>query len=836
MIELAREVEKAVSRWRKRDYEGTSKVTKRLLNYWFKEDHYFDDARQFEFWRCQREAMESLIYVYEVSEYHSLYQLSQGFSVGMMFDPTLDRWPRYCFRMATGSGKTFVMGLSLVWQYFNSIYGTDGSDEYSRHFLLVAPNLIVLDRLRDFEDNRIFHDWPFFIPPDWEADFDLQVVIQTEDVPAHSRGVLHITNVQQFYERGNDEPGNPIQEVLGTRPTSGEEFKSRATLYDILGRYEDLMVLNDEAHHAHPETEWWGAMEKLDAQLDDPREHGLTMQLDFSATPMDADGYLFPHVFYDYPLGQAIDDEIVKRPHIGTITGVPAPIGDSFVRQNQIQIDEGVELLKRKKEELSDTGEKPVLFIMCDRNANADRVGAYLENEKGYKGKVLVIHTYQRKTRTGFLAGDIRKDELPKLRKAAKNIDTNEYEIIVSVMMLKEGWDVRNVTAIVPLRAYESKILVEQTLGRGLRRMFPENEDLVEKLIVVEHPSFRELWEAQIRDKGLDIEISSLGDAYEPSNKVSADESKLEYDFEIPLVRGGITQVTPNLSELDLRSLPQAAFSYDKVEIPTPRYIEKDLVTHEITDEREIQFDYTDRHEEYLAYLTKAILYRVGSASQFSDLVPLVKRYIENFLFDINADITDSEVIKKLNHRYIRHHIKDHFVSALRNLATIESDYRVVSGYRLSDTPVVHTSNPVLAARKTVFEVLPYPKRTTYEREFMVYLDSQPEVLAYTKVLSRFPLRIPYYDKDGILHHYLPDFIVKARDGKLYLIETKGKGFGEMESVKLKDKSARNWCKRVSELTDDEWVYAKVGREDFEQYKGLGFSGLVEGIVPPALL
>ncbi|MEA1905243.1 MAG: hypothetical protein U9M97_05160, partial [Candidatus Hadarchaeota archaeon] len=234
--------------------------------------------------------------------------------------------------------------------------------------------------------------------------------------------------------------------------------------------------------------------------------------------------------------------------------------------------------------------------------------------------------------------------------------------------------------------------------------------------------------------------------------------------------------------------------------------------------------------DEYLLHMTKAVLYKVGSASQFAELLPMVRSYIENYLFDVRVDMTDPAVVGKLNHLHVRNRIKDVFVDALSKLATMETDYRVAKHYKLSDTKPVHTSKPVFVAEKTAFYCLPYPKNSTYEKEFMVYLDGQDEVLAYTKILSRFPLRIPYYDKDGILRHYLPDFIVKTEEG-YYLIETKGAGFEEMASVALKDKSARKWCENVSDLTGESWEYVKILQPDFESLKYLSFSDLIRSII-----
>ncbi|MFQ6119180.1 MAG: hypothetical protein ACE5KE_04735 [Methanosarcinales archaeon] len=139
----------------------------------------------------------------------------------------------------------------------------------------------------------------------------------------------------------------------------------------------------------------------------------------------------------------------------------------------------------------------------------------------------------------------------------------------------------------------------------------------------------------------------------------------------------------------------------------------------------------------------------------------------------------------------------------------------------------MHTSEPVYKAEKTVFDFLPYPKNSTFEKSFMVYLDKQADVMAYTKVLPRFPIRIPYYDRDGFLKHYIPDFIVKTKDA-FYIIEPKGTGFDEMASVQFKDAAAKKWCKEVSEITGNKWIYVKLVQDVFEQYKDLNFRDLVK--------
>ncbi|GAH82767.1 unnamed protein product, partial [marine sediment metagenome] len=242
-----------------------------------------------------------------------------------------------------------------------------------------------------------------------------------------------------------------------------------------------------------------------------------------------------------------------------------------FVKRNRVQIDTGVEILKEFQKDFERTDKKPVLFVMADITRNADRVGRYLER-RGYEGKVLVIHTDTR--------GVITKKDLANARVAARKIDSpdNPYEIIVSVLMLKEGWDVRSVCVIVPLRAFDSPVLAEQTLGRGLRRMAPQDTTWDERLIVIDHPRFRQFWQAEIDSGELVAEFIPAKRAHEPSNLVMVNPKKLQFDIEIPVVEGGLTTTVPDLANLDLTRLPSKIFKLAEIEIPTIRYRERDLL------------------------------------------------------------------------------------------------------------------------------------------------------------------------------------------------------------------------------------------------------------------
>lgn len=823
MAELYEEVLNAVHNWREEEYEGASDTTQRLFEYWFKEEHTFKDGSKFEFWDCQREAVETLVYLYEVRNYGPLRELTRGFNVNIDYDPDEYSWPKYCFKMATGSGKTFVMGMAIVWQYFNSLF-EDHREDVTNKFLLVAPNLIVLDRLLGgFQgDEKVYNEFPFFVPDEWENRFNYQVIEQSDNVPSHREGIVHVTNVQQFYERGSNsrEEENPVLKQMGPKPVEGEEFKDRTDLKEIINRYDQIIALNDEAHHAHVETEWSKALKEINS-----KGERLLLQLDFTATAWDQaknQAVPLPHIVYNYPLEQAIEDGIVKEPHIAYIENAQRPASDDFVRQYQPEIQAAVEYLEKQKESFSDLNKKPVLFAVCDNTDHADKLAEYLRDDLGYGDKVLLIHTYVRGSKYGR-KGDIKRDQVEEARKAAKNIDDNEYEIIVSVMMLQEGWDVRNVTTILPLRAFGSDILVEQTLGRGLRKMFPHEPDAEDDLYVIEHPSFVDFWE----EREDIVDVSPTTEAYRETHSVYVDEDKLQYNFTIPILKGGISQTSPDIKSIDIKSLPGGEFSLDDIEILPAQVIEERLRDHEKVGSWEFSMNFAPTKEEYFAYLTKIILKQAGSQSQFPELLPNVREYIKNRLFEERIEIVSKKTLKRLNHWLVRNKVIDVFVRKLNNLGRIENERHIGSSYNLKNTKPFHTKKPVYETEKTVFNQLPYPKRSEMEAVFMRYLDRQSEVEAYTKVLRRFPIYITYHDEEKGVRSYVPDFMVKTAR-KFYVIETKGAPFDQM--AEEKKNAAVRWCESLSENTDNEWEYLKLMYDDFDELRGLSFGQLAQSI------
>ena len=316
-------VSQAVREWRDAGYPGTTETTRRLLAWWFDTDHEVD-GRPFAFYPAQREAVESLIYVYEVEQRHNNRELLQAFLANP--DVRLLQYgdfARYAVKMATGSGKTMVMALSVVWSYLNAVTEPECVD-YATSFLIIAPNVIVFERLQgDFAGGSAFRRYPM-VPPEYAAQWsDMRFFMRGDRADVASGGAVYLTNIQQLYDtpqgsgrQASSGPPAAISALLGPRasdaPAERDDFDDR-----IVRRNAPLMVINDEAHHTHDEESAWNkTIRRLRQRIVD---ESFMAQLDFSATPRFGGGELFPWVIYDYPLRQAIEDDIVKQPIRGEI-------------------------------------------------------------------------------------------------------------------------------------------------------------------------------------------------------------------------------------------------------------------------------------------------------------------------------------------------------------------------------------------------------------------------------------------------------------------------------------------------------------------------------------
>ena len=297
---------------------------------------------------------------------------------------------------------------------------------------------------------------------------------------------------------------------------SGKTNDSKVDLGVIVREIDEIIVINDEAHHIHDSRlAWFKSIEDIHNRLKQ-KGHFLSLQIDVTATPKHNNGGIFVQTVCDYPLVEAITQNVVKRPVLPDLASMAKLTEVKSCRYTEKYADYialGVEEWRKVYAEHEKPGKKAVLFVMTDDTRNCDDVAEYLEkNFPEFKDAVLVIHT----NNNGEVSeADTKKgkEELKILREASNRIDSWEspYKVIVSVLMLKEGWDVRNVTTIVGLRAYAAKsnILPEQTLGRGIRRMYP-GEDAHEYLSVIGTEAFMDFVES-IKCDGVEVERKPMG-------------------------------------------------------------------------------------------------------------------------------------------------------------------------------------------------------------------------------------------------------------------------------------------------------------------------------------
>lgn len=816
-------IREAVDRWRAGGYRGATDTTRRLLQWWFHTDHRLVDRRKFAYHYFQQHAVETLVYLYEIAEIRTQKGLIETYATRQDLKLLqVDDFARYCVKMATGSGKTKVMSLAIAWQYFNA--AIEGHSDFAKTFLIIAPNVIVFERLRsDFEGGRIFQLDPI-IPDDFRIFWDFQCFMKGEGERGGAMGALYLANVQQLYARAEAETDEPdvMTAMLGPKPSargSGvEDFASR-----IASRGGPVVVVNDEAHHTHDEeSEWNRTIRGLHASV----EGGLAAQLDFTATPRHTKGQLFSWTVFDYPLKQAMTDRVVKRPVKGLTKGIAEQPSEYASVRYQAYLTAGVERWKEYRQNLAPLGKKPILFIMLNVTAEAEDVGDWLKKKypSEFGGdQLLVIHTNG--------SGDVSPKDLDKARELARDVDSGSSPVncIVSVMMLREGWDVQNVTVIVGLRPYTAKaaILPEQTVGRGLRLMFRGSESYDEHVDVIGNKKFIEFVEQLEREEDLELETFEVGKDKVVIVTIHPDPAKLAMDIALPELSPILTRKTSLEDEIAALNVPAPAHPLPRKENDAAaqsfHYEGHDLLTLKKIIERDYTIPAPQTAEEVIGYYARRIAQDVKLPSQFAALVPKVREFLEAKAFGGPVDLDSPEMVKAIGSNVAQYVTVKSFVAELRKLVVTELEPELMNeGRRLSEVPGFPWSRPTLSASRCVFNLVPCSNG--FEKEFAGFLQSAEGVERFSKLPERFGFAIEYIDPTGNLRFYEPDFVAVTDDGVHHLIETKGQ---EDVNVASKDRAAKLWCSNASALTNHVWSYLKVRQQEYNQLRPTTFSDLV---------
>jgi len=815
---LVNELRKAVYNWRQQGYPRTTLTTKRLLQYWFEEDHLVNNE-PFQFWFCQREAIETLIYVYEVMKKRNFIDMAREFGAGPIqgYDPSYDQYPLYAFKMATGSGKTYVMALSIVWQYFN--HKKENTDDYTSKYLLIAGEKnVIYDRLaRDFRDGKIFREFPF-IPPEWQEEFELKVILKEDSIHTIPESVLFLTNIQQLEERKSkkEEVEEYVNDILLLEEVKKHDIYQKNRIKEVLTSCPNIMILKDEAHHIYSfEKAWKKILLKLHKNLVSQYGKGINMELDFSATPKTETGALFPWIIVDFTLKEAIEMNIVKLPLKGVVKGAEEIASKKAVERYKAWIDAGIRRWREYKEKLKPLSKKPILFFQCSDNKEADEVFAYVNAIPDLQGKVLLIHTDS--------TGEIKKADIPKAREFAKTIDDpapekNPYEAIVSTLMLNEGWDVRNVNVIVGLRPYTSKrkVLPEQVIGRGLRKMFPEEDANIDKSInvleVIGPPGLIDILEELEAQEGIKFAEFDTEKSLNLTT-IFVDKNKLDKDIEIPILSPRIFIREFQLDEVEIDKLPSLGIPLEN-KILEMEYVAVDMLKRVEVIKRKWDLPVPQDSKSVIAYYTDQILKQLKIGGAFASFYPLVKKYVIEKLFSEKVNLDDPRVLYKLSSPGVQEQLIKLFVGAFKDLTFIEREPEKKDFIKLSDTKPFVWSKMVYPANRCIFNYVPCDN--DFEVEFAKFLDRAEDVIAFSKIVPKIGFFVEYRDSDGNLRLYYPDFVILSDKNERLIVETKGR---EDIDVEHKDKRIKLWCEDATKLTKDKWSFKRINQEDFERYK-----------------
>jgi len=821
-------IRQEVKQWQATGYMGISATTRRLLAWWFKNDHRLPTGNQFRYHTAQREAIETLIYLHEVKGIRTRSDLLLTYAKGQKITlPTYDPFARYAVKMGTGSGKTKVMALAMAWQYFNAVRGE--GDSYATTFLLIAPNVIVFERLaEDFAGGKIFRADPV-IPPEYGILWDLDVYLRGEGERMHSTGALYLANIQQLYEKPEDTtPPNPVADLLGPVPPAS--LQPEAAFLDRIARRGDCVLLNDEAHHTNDgAVAWNGVIASLNARLS---ERGLTAQLDFSATPRQSDGTLFTWTVYDYPLKQAIIDSVVKRPVKGIAQGIGEVQSDNAAMRYEAYLVAAVERWQEYRTQLERMGKKPILFLMLYDTTSADQVAEWLRHKFPdlFAGdKLLVIHTNTK--------GEITTADLDKARKAARDVDseTSETACIVSVLMLREGWDVNNVTVVLGLRPFSAKanILPEQAVGRGLRLMFRNQAGFQEHVDIIGNQNFMQVVEDLEKEEGIKLDTFEYGKKKTPllipTIGVETDRIPAR-DIAIPVLSPRLERkksVKVIIESLDIGQLTlRQPLRLDKETIgsDTFTYEGRDVISDEVVVSRTYTMPQAQTASEIIAFYTGIIAQALKLTGQFATLAPKVEQFLREKAFGVTVDLDSKPVIQALSRPATLTLTEKVFITLIRPRLTDEAVPVVDNAPRLlSTTPPFPYSGKVADVKNTLFNLTPCGN--DFEQSFARFLDAAADVDTFANLgnLPQ-PLQLEYLDGEANLRLYEPDFVARDTTGNHWLLETKGR---EDLDVALKDIRAQQWCADVSALAGLEWQYRKVPQKEFERVKPQSLAELV---------
>lgn len=910
--------------------EKVTPTTASLLNYWFGEG--FCNERVRNFHEGQRQAILNIIYLHEVMGENCVMDAYQGIIPELMDRADLAQlakpkyqMPKYAVKMATGTGKTWVMHALIIWQMLNARHEDVESGRFTQKFLIVAPGLIVYDRLldafcgrkkrdeeyRDPQTNDYYMNQEVFIPERYRDEvfsFIQNNVVTKEDGIGRKttgEGLIALTNwhlfENQMEEKEQDEdvddsstvtPAEIISDLLPIRPGNDLGMLDRRALggteLEYLAGLKDLMVINDEAHHIHEikrngeteEVEWQRGLNAISAT-----KGTRFIQVDFSATPFDTKGtgekqvkLFFPHIIVDFDLPMAMKQGLVKlllldrrqeltdlenldynaeRDEQGKVVGLS--------EGQRMMLRAGLTKLNKLEEEFlkNDASKNPKMLIVCQDTTVSPFVEEFLKSEGLEEEDIVTIDSNKQ--------GEVKDEEWQEIKKKLFDIDRYKSpKVVISVLMLREGFDVNNICVLVPLRSSQAPILLEQLVGRGLRLMWRESDYIdikredrlrvlknhqpprtyIDTLSIVEHPAFIKFYD-DLQDQGLvavDEGDVGVGGATGDILTVGLREDYGKYDFQWPVILHDSIDEFED-AEIDLDDLEP----FTMYPLPLLRkflakegetFVSQESLTKTTFGKYKVTANLFNAsgYNEYLQKLLRVVTLRFENCRRQgfptiqingAQMVQVMDWYIREKLFSapFNPFQGNDWKILLAKDGIVTKHIVEQFAVVI---------YKMQNRLTTINAEVSHTDFSSLRAikmresysmeiQKCIYPRLGYPSHGGgLEKAFIEFLDRDAEVERFLKINeSGHSFAIIFYvRKDGLMATYHPDFIVATAE-KVYLIETKGDDKVDDVNVRQKQTATIEWIKKINALGPGDrmnrtWEYVLVGESVFYSLSGSG--------------
>ncbi len=838
-----------VDEWRADAYPGVTIVTRKLLEHWHDED-----ARQHPFYFCQLEAIETLIWWVEGAE---------AYKQGLHLPGDGGPWERLCNKMATGAGKTTVMAMIITWQVLNALTYPRRNKAFSRAVFIVAPGLTVKGRLQVLMPRGGSYYDEFNLCP---SDAMRQKLNQAEVMIENWHTLMPLKLVDRSVVRKGKE--------------SDEAFTRR--VLGKLASYKDIIVINDEAHHAYrkpPElkiskkraaeqgidldeaTRWLEGLDRIH------KTRRIQRCFDLSATPFaptgkkSTDAALFDWIVSDFGLNDAIEAGLVKTPRVVVRDDALPDAKTLKSKLSHIYRDISVsEDLNRAKAEPHEALPKlvqdaytllgadwretardwakaghhapPVMLTVCNRTETAARIEHYFNQGDAHwpelqaPNKTLRVDSkvldkaeigeaaasdkaYDQHLRDIVDASDIpgtRKRQFVALKKEEllrEIIDTvgkrgqagRALQNVISVAMLSEGWDAKNVTHIMGLRAFSSQLLCEQVVGRGLRRVSYDRDE--KGLFLPEY----------VNVFGVPLSISESDDSGKappppkPTTQIETVPDRANLEIKWPNVLRVETVVRPALV-LDWGNVQ--ALALDPASTPVSADLAPalggatDLDNVSSIDLEEFPDGFRLQRLVFQAARKGFAGMRHGFKGSEDFLAAQLVRIVEAFIGSDTLQIPSRFHSDPLRRRILIALNIDLIVQHLMQSVTEQN--------RTNLTPIFDEENPIgsTARMRTWYTTKPnFPAikshishlvgDSSWEGHAASVFEKSDDVLAFAKN-DHLGFQIQYL-WSGSRRRYIPDFLVKYQSGKILVLEIKG---ADSPQNKAKRDALAEWVEAVN--------------------------------------